>query len=69
VTLADIEQRAPDVVLLPDEPYEFGPDDGPEAFPGRRAVLLPGRAISWYGPSLLTARETILACLTGVVPA
>jgi hypothetical protein len=54
ITGADV-----DVVLLPDEPYEFGPDDGPEAMTTRTA-LIPGRALTWYGPTLLTAREDIL---------
>jgi ABC-type Fe3+-hydroxamate transport system substrate-binding protein len=49
-----------DVVLLPDEPYQFGPDDGPEALHARTA-LIPGRALTWYGPTLLTARDDILA--------
>jgi hypothetical protein len=48
------------VVLLPDEPYQFGPDDGPEALHARTA-LIPGRALTWYGPTLLTARDDILA--------
>ncbi len=54
ITAADV-----DVVLLPDEPYEFGPDDGPEAM-STRTALIPGRALTWYGPTLLTAREDIL---------
>ena len=56
------EVRA-DLVLLPDEPYAFTPDDGPEAFPGRRTVLVPGRPLTWYGPSLATAREELLDLL------
>jgi hypothetical protein len=49
-----------DAVLLPDEPYPFTIDDGAEAFPGIRAVLLPGRELTWYGPSLATARAHLL---------
>jgi ABC-type Fe3+-hydroxamate transport system substrate-binding protein len=48
-----------DLVLLPDEPYRFSPADGPEALQARTA-LIPGRALTWYGPTLLTAREDIL---------
>ena len=48
-----------DLVLLPDEPYEFTASDGPDAVPVRTA-LIPGRALTWYGPSLLTAREQLL---------
>lgn len=63
VTVADIVARSPDVVLLPDEPYVFTPTDGPEAFPGLRCALVEGRALTWYGPSLLTARETVFAAV------
>lgn len=55
VDLAEVERRAPDLVLLPDEPYEFTAEDGPEAFPGRPTRLVSGRLITWYGPSLVEA--------------
>jgi hypothetical protein len=48
-----------DLVLLPDEPYEFGAHDGPEVFDVATA-LIPGRALTWYGPTLLTARDDIV---------
>jgi ABC-type Fe3+-hydroxamate transport system substrate-binding protein len=57
----DISARRPDVVVLPDEPYEFTPADGPEAFPGLRSALVSGRDLTWYGPSLLTARARLQA--------
>ena len=60
---ADIAGRGPDVVLLPDEPYAFSADDGPDAFPGLRTSLVEGRLLTWYGPSLLTAREAVSAAL------
>jgi ABC-type Fe3+-hydroxamate transport system substrate-binding protein len=63
VTLDDIAARRPDIVILPDEPYAFSPADGPEAFPGRRTALVEGRSLTWYGPSLRTAR----ARLTGQI--
>jgi ABC-type Fe3+-hydroxamate transport system substrate-binding protein len=56
VTVAEIESREPDTVLLPDEPYVFTPDDGPEAFT-RPTRLISGRLLTWYGPSLLEASE------------
>ncbi|WP_369254745.1 helical backbone metal receptor [Geodermatophilus amargosae] len=61
VSVDDVVAAAPDVVLLPDEPYLFTADDGPEAFPGIRTVLVSGRALTWYGPSLATARADLLA--------
>lgn len=54
-----------DLVLLPDEPYLFTADDGPEAFPDVRTVLVPGRDLTWYGPSLATARDRLLAATRG----
>lgn len=54
VEVAEIEARRPDVVLLPDEPYVFTPDDGPEAFAGPTEHV-SGRLLTWYGPSLLEA--------------
>ncbi|MFD3329203.1 helical backbone metal receptor, partial [Streptomyces sp. NPDC058701] len=44
-----------DLVVLPDEPYRFTAEDGPEAFPGLPAALVSGRHLTWYGPSLAEA--------------
>lgn len=63
VTLAEVSARRPEVVLLPDEPYLFTSDDGPEAFPDVPCALVEGRALTWYGPSLLTAAGTVAAAL------
>src|SRR5512135_448023 len=52
-----------DLVVLPDEPYAFSPGDGPEAFPGRPVACVSGRHLTWYGPSLVTAREVLSAQL------
>ena len=48
VEAAAIRAAAPDLVLLPDEPYPFTADDGPEEFPAQRAVLVSGRLLTWY---------------------
>ncbi len=48
-----------DLVVLPDEPYAFTADDGPEAFPGVPAALVSGRHLTWYGPSLVEAPELL----------
>ncbi len=54
VPLAEIDR--PDlVVLLPDEPYVFTAEDGPEAFTRASTRLVSGRLLTWYGPSLLEA--------------
>lgn len=41
-----------DLVLLPDEPYEFTAADGPEAFSQVPTRRVEGRLLTWYGPSL-----------------
>jgi hypothetical protein len=48
-----------DLVVLPDEPYTFTAEDGPEAFPGTRSVLVSGRLLTWYGPSLVEAAQVL----------
>jgi len=55
VDLAGIDRAGADAVLLPDEPYVFTADDGPEAFTRTPTELVSGRLITWYGPSLLEA--------------
>jgi ABC-type Fe3+-hydroxamate transport system substrate-binding protein len=49
----------PDLVILPDEPYAFAADDGPETFPGISTALVSGRSLTWYGPSMATARAEL----------
>lgn len=58
VEIGDIENARPDVVLLPDEPYVFSAEDGPEAFsiPTR---LVSGRLLTWYGPAMVEARAVL----------
>jgi ABC-type Fe3+-hydroxamate transport system substrate-binding protein len=63
VAAEQIRAARPDLVLLPDEPYPFTAADGPEEFPGHRVVLLPGRLLTWYGPSLATARTDLLSLM------
>ncbi|HEX2903148.1 MAG TPA: helical backbone metal receptor [Jatrophihabitans sp.] len=63
--VAGIEATRPDLILLPDEPYAFSASDGPEAFAPGTARLISGRALTWYGPSLVTARRQIEAALAG----
>jgi ABC-type Fe3+-hydroxamate transport system substrate-binding protein len=63
VSLDDLIGERPDLVVLPDEPYRFSAGDGPEMFPGQRVALVEGRSLTWYGPSLVTARAQLLAQL------
>jgi ABC-type Fe3+-hydroxamate transport system substrate-binding protein len=63
VPVAGIDAAGADLVLLPDEPYVFTADDGPEAFttPTR---LVSGRLLTWYGPAMVEA-HTVLTGLSG----
>ena len=66
--LADHAERYPrvdpaalpahDLVVLPDEPYAFTAADGPEAF-AAPSVLVSGRLLTWYGPSLADAARVL----------
>lgn len=57
--IADIHALQPDLVVLPDEPYAFSADDGPESFPGVPCALVSGRHLTWYGPSLVDAHAVL----------
>ncbi|MCW2548259.1 MAG: putative extracellular metal binding protein [Mycobacterium sp.] len=59
VELSELQGQAPDLVLLPDEPYRFTAQDGPESFPGCAVALVEGRSLTWYGPSLAAARDLL----------
>lgn len=54
-SLEELQKTRADLVVLPDEPYEFTQDDGPGFFPEMRPVLISGRYLTWYGPSLVDA--------------
>lgn len=68
-TIDAIIAAQPDVILLPDEPYRFHRGDGPEAFPDIPTVLVEGRLLTWYGPSLAGARNTLLAPIKAALTA
>ncbi|RAY11070.1 cobalamin-binding protein [Actinomadura craniellae] len=67
VPLAGIRAAGPDLVVLPDEPYRFTRDDGPECFPGTEVALVDGRHLTWYGPSLVAAPAALSAQLRATV--
>jgi ABC-type Fe3+-hydroxamate transport system substrate-binding protein len=58
-SLDELNEQRPDLVVLPDEPYAFTHEDGPESFPGLPYVLVNGRHLTWYGPSLVEARTSL----------
>ncbi|HKS99892.1 MAG TPA: helical backbone metal receptor [Rugosimonospora sp.] len=57
--LDELRGYRPDLLVLPDEPYLFTDADGPEAFPGVPYALVSGRHLTWYGPSLVEARDVL----------
>ncbi|WP_068067182.1 helical backbone metal receptor [Nocardia xishanensis] len=59
--------RGVELAILPDEPYVFTETDGPEAFPGIPCALVEGRSLTWYGPSLVTARETLIRQIAAAI--
>jgi ABC-type Fe3+-hydroxamate transport system substrate-binding protein len=68
----EIVAAAPDVILLPDEPYAFGPADAQELarlpIPAARAGRIhcvDGTLVSWYGPRIGRAIETLRPLLAG----
>ncbi|MDJ0463296.1 helical backbone metal receptor [Streptomyces sp. H27-C3] len=63
IPLDELRAAGADLVVLPDEPYRFTADDGPEAFPGLPAALVSGRHLTWYGPSLAEAPAVLRAAL------
>jgi ABC-type Fe3+-hydroxamate transport system substrate-binding protein len=68
LTPAEVAALDAELVVFPDEPYAFAPDDGPEAFPRARAAYVSGRHLTWYGPSLAEAPGVLTAQLRGAAP-
>jgi ABC-type Fe3+-hydroxamate transport system substrate-binding protein len=72
VTLDDVRERAPDVILLPDEPYrfravhraDFAPLADVPAVRAGRIRLVDGKLLSWYGPRIAEAFERLPALLS-----
>jgi hypothetical protein len=60
---AQFTTGAADLLVLPDEPYLFTAEDGPEAFPGVRNALVSGRHLTWCGPSLVEAKNLLSKAL------
>ena len=67
VTLAEVAARAPSVILLPDEPYEFATRHVREVqaeVPGVPVRLVDGRDVFWWGirtPAAATRLRAVLA--------
>ncbi|MEU8076175.1 helical backbone metal receptor [Catellatospora citrea] len=63
-SLDELHAQDAELIVLPDEPYAFTREDGPEAFPGTPCALVSGRHLTWYGPSLAEAPTLLSAQLT-----
>ncbi|WP_405890929.1 helical backbone metal receptor [Streptomyces sp. NBC_00133] len=63
IPLDQLRDCGAQLTVLPDEPYRFAADDGPEAFPALPAALVSGRHLTWYGPSLAEAPGVLSAAL------
>jgi ABC-type Fe3+-hydroxamate transport system substrate-binding protein len=67
VTLEEVAAAAPEVVLLPDEPYRFRAVHRGDfaAYPDLPAVrdgrlpLVDGKLLSWYGPRIAEALRVL----------
>jgi ABC-type Fe3+-hydroxamate transport system substrate-binding protein len=73
VTLEDIARAAPEVILLPDEPYRFRQahladfDAHPDipAVRQRRVHLVDGKLATWYGPRIAAAIRVLPRLIAG----
>lgn len=70
VSLERVAEAAPEVILLPDEPYAFGARDVAElaaldipAAHSGRIHLIDGTQVSWYGPRIESALRLLTALL------
>jgi ABC-type Fe3+-hydroxamate transport system substrate-binding protein len=66
ITIEELVKRAPDVVLLPDEPYAWTDEDAARiAAAGLRVAKISGKDLFWYGAWTIEAlprlREVIAA--------
>jgi ABC-type Fe3+-hydroxamate transport system substrate-binding protein len=67
VTLEEAQARAPEAILLPDEPYRFraahladlDPWPGLRALTDGRLHFVDGKLLSWYGPRIGEALERL----------
>lgn len=67
VTLEEVAAAAPEVILLPDEPYrfrkphlaDFEPFRDVPAIRAGRAHFVDGKLLSWYGPRIAEALERL----------
>ncbi|WP_252975244.1 helical backbone metal receptor [Janibacter melonis] len=59
VEITQVDADGVDEVWLPDEPYVFTAQDGPEAFTRTPTRLVSGRLLTWYGPAMVQAHREL----------
>lgn len=65
--LEELVARAPELVLLPDEPYAFTELEAAElreVLPGARIELVSGKDLFWYGTRMAGALDRLAAIVT-----
>ena len=71
-TLDEAIALRPDFVLLPNEPYAFGPKDVEALKPllppplSRRVILIDGRDLHWYGARMVNGLKSLATLLSRV---
>lgn len=70
VTLEEVGEMSPQIVLLPDEPYPFSAEDLPElnaldvpAAREDRVFLVDGKLLTWYGPRMASSLAQLAVLL------
>jgi ABC-type Fe3+-hydroxamate transport system substrate-binding protein len=77
VMLAEVAERDPEVVILPDEPYPFAQKHLPEirdalsttsAVANDRIHIVDGKMLSWYGPRIAGALVEVSRLFAAAAP-
>ncbi|MDB4963862.1 MAG: periplasmic binding protein [Myxococcales bacterium] len=66
ITLAEVQRRTPDLVILPDEPHAFSSDDEAtlrDALPSAQVVRVSGKDLFWYGAWTIDAIDRLASQL------
>jgi ABC-type Fe3+-hydroxamate transport system substrate-binding protein len=63
ISIAEVKERAPSLVILPDEPYAFTAEDVAvfrEALPASQIVHVSGKDLFWYGAWTIDAIDRLV---------
>jgi ABC-type Fe3+-hydroxamate transport system substrate-binding protein len=59
VSMAEVAEAKPGLILLPDEPYRFRDEHVPEFSHVAPTLVIDGQLLWWYGPRMGTAVQTL----------